>query len=342
MTFGSDMTPGLSGPQPQAEAPSVRHSYPLAVRDPSLSVAIGLMMRSLPYAVARFGVLMGASAVSFVWLVVTLGGAAWLGKHVASIFGVAWFFMFLAGGGFVWLTMLRYVLHLIECGHVAVLTDLITKGSIGNGSDSMLAYGKRIVTERFTQTNVLFGLNALVRGVVESFHRTLDWISEVVPIPGLESIAKVVDMLLKASTRYIDKVIFSYNLARNDGDPWTNSREGLIYYAQNAKPVLKTAIWSLILERIFTGLITMMLPHSMREFGGVMTILVAAMAAGSLRAAVVKPLFLIMMMVRFHSAIEGQPINAEWDSRLASISAQFRDFGLNAATAMGQSRWMKR
>src|ERR1035437_8887566 len=165
--------------------------------------------------------------------------------------------------------------------------------------------------------------------------------------------SKVINMILKATTRYIDKVIFSYSLARNDGDPWRSSREGLIYYAQNAKPVLKTAIWSLILERILTlflwlallvpaGLITMALPHAMREIGGCTTILVAAVATGSLRAAVVKPLFLIMMMVRFHSTIEGQAINPEWDARLASISAQFRDFGQNAAAAMGQSRWMKR
>jgi len=352
MADNSDSTFGMGEPHHGSYASSVRHSYPLMVRDPSLSVAIGLMMRSLPYAIARFGVLMSTSIVVLLWLIVMLGGAAWLGNHIASVFGLVWFSMCLAGGGFIWMTMLRYLLHLIECGHVAVLTELITKGSIGNGSESMLAYGKRVVTERFAETNVLFGLNALVRGIVKSFHRTLDWISEIIPIPGLESMAKVITLILQATTRYLDKVIFSYNLARNDGDPWRSSREGLIYYAQNAKPVLKTAIWSLILERVLTiflwlvllapaGLITLALPHSMREFGGLMTILVALMVAASLRSAIIKPLFLIMIMVRFHSFMEGQAINPEWDERLSTISAKFRDLGQGAAAAAGKSLWTR-
>ncbi|MCW3476868.1 hypothetical protein [Limobrevibacterium gyesilva] len=337
---------------PAAGSSAVRHAYPLAVRDASFATAIGLMLRSLPYAMARFGVLLAASVAAIVWIVVTFGGAAWLGTHVATVFGWIWLVLCLLGASFVWGAILRYVLHLIECGHVAVLTELITKGAVGNGSESMFAYGRRVVIERFVQANVLFGLNALVRGVVEAFHRTLDWIADLVPIPGLDSLSHLVNMVLKAATRYLDKVIFSYNLARSDEDPWRSSREGLVYYTQNARPVLKMAIWSVILERAMSvalwfvllvpaGLITLALPQSARELGGLMTVLIAVLLAGPLRAAFIKPLFLIMMTVRFHATIEGQPINAEWDARLAAISGKFRDLGRDTATAMGQSRWAK-
>jgi hypothetical protein len=330
--------------------PPVRHAYPLAVRDPSLTTAFGLMMRSLPYALARFGVLLAASVVAILWLVITFGGAAWLGSHIASVFGLVWLIMCLLAVSFVWGTILRYILHLIECGHVAVLTELVTKGSVGNGTEPMFAYGRRIVTERFGQANVLFGMNMLVRGIVQSFHRTLDWIGELLPIPGLESLSNLVNIMLKATTRYLDKVIFSYNLARADGDPWRSSREGLIYYCQNARPVLKTAIWSVILERVLTvvlwlillapaALITLALPHAAREMGGVMTVLIALLLAGPLRAAFIKPLFLIMMMVRFHSAIEGQPINPDWDARLSALSDKFRGLGGDLAATAGRSRW---
>jgi hypothetical protein len=330
--------------------PLVRHGYPLKVRDPSLGTAFSLVMQSLPYALARFAVLLLSSIIAIVWISITLGGAAWLGTHVATIFGWVWLIMCLAAGGFVWGTILRYALHLIECGHVAVLTELITKGTISNGNESMFAYGRRIVTERFAQANVLFGLNALVRGIVQAFHRTLDWIDQLLPIPGLEAISSVINMILRGATRYLDKVIFSYNLARNDGDPWQSSREGLIYYCQNAKPVLKTAIWSVLLERVLSvvlwllllapaGMITLALPASAREMGGLMTVLVALLLVGPLRAALIKPLFLAMMMVRFHSAIEGQPINGEWDERLSAISEKFRTLGRDAAAAAGKSRW---
>jgi hypothetical protein len=330
----------------------VRHAYPLAVRDASLATALSLMMRSLPYAMARFGVLLAASIAVILWLAVMIGGAGWLGAHIASIFGWVWFILFLVGGGFVWGTVLRYVLHLISCGHVAVLTELITKGQVGNGSEPMFAYGKRIVIARFGEANVLLGLNLLVRGIVESFHRTLDWVSEMIPIPGLDGIASVINIILKAATRYLDKVIFSYNLARGDEDPWRSSRDGLIYYAQNAKPVLKTALWSIVVERILTfvlwlallipaGLITASLPGSLRNLGGVMTILVAVLLAGPLRAAFVKPLFLIVMLVRFHATIEGQAINPQWDERLSALSDKFRNLSLASAVARGRSRWAK-
>ena len=330
-----------------AQAPSAaRQAYPLAVRDHGLATAFSLLMQSLPYALARFGILLACAVICIIWIVVAFGGAAWLGNHIAGVFGLVWLLTCLGGAGFVWGTILRYVLHLLACGHVAVLTELITRGQVGNGSESMLAYGRRVVTERFGQVNALFALNLMVRGVLVAFHRTLDWISEILPIPGLEGIASLVNIILRAATRYLDKVILSYNLARGDEEPWRGAREGMVYYAQNAVPILKTAVWIVIMERVLTvvlwllllapaAAITVMLPSSVRESGGIVTILVAALLAGPLRAAFVKPLFLIMMMVRFHALIENQPINQEWDDRLAGISDKFRDLGTQAKASFG-------
>jgi len=325
---------------------AVRHGYGLVQRDAGLATAVSLLMQSLPYALARFGILLGCSVACIVWIVIAFGGAAWLGNHIASVFGLVWLVMCLVGIGWFWGAVLRYVLHLLACGHVAVLTELITSGQVGNGSESMLSYGKRVVTERFGQVNALFALNMLVRGILQAFHRTLDWIAEMLPIPGLESLANLANLILRAATRYLDKVILSYNLARNDGDPWRGAREGIVYYAQNAKEILKTSVWSVILERVLSvvlwllllapaGAITWMMPASAREAGGVVTILVALLLVGPLRAAFIKPLFLIMMMVRFHALIENQPINQEWDAKLASVSQKFRDLGTEAKTAFG-------
>jgi hypothetical protein len=332
----------------------VRHSYALSVRNHGLGTAIGLLVRSLPYALARFGILLAYAVACIVWIVVAFGGAAWLGTHIASAFGILWFILCVVGIGWFWGTVLRYALHLLACGHVAVLTELITRGQVGNGTESMLSYGKRIVMQRFGEVNILFGFNMLVRGILNTFHRTLDWVGEMIPIPGLESLSSLVTMILRAATRYLDKVILSYNLARNDGDPWTGAREGLVYYAQNAKPILMTSIWIVILERILTfvlwllllapaGVITVMLPNNVRESGGLVTILIAILLAGTLRAAFIKPLFLIMMMVRFHALTENQPINQEWDARLSAASDKFRSLGAGFAMPSGSKGfWPKR
>jgi hypothetical protein len=181
--------------------PAVRSSYTLHVRNHRLATAAGRLMRSLPYALARFAVHIAFTVAIILWMAVAFGGAAWLSAHIAGAFGVVWLVVCLAGIGWFWGAVVRYLLHLIACGHVAVLTELITRGQVGNGSESMFAYGRRIVTERFGQVTLLFGFNALVRGVLNAFHNTLDWISEMLPIPGLDSLAKILDIVLRGATR---------------------------------------------------------------------------------------------------------------------------------------------
>jgi len=92
-------------------------------------------------------------------------------------------------------------------------------------------------------------------------------------------------------------------------------------------------LWVILL--IPAAAITVAMPRSVREQAGLVTILVAALLAWPLREAFLKPLFLIMMLVRFHTLIENQPINAEWDARLATMSDKFRDLGQQAASAAG-------
>jgi hypothetical protein len=324
---------------------TVSQSYPLAVKDCSVSSAIGLLIKSLPYALMRFAVLMGFSLATIVWMIVMFGGAAWAGTHIAGIFGFVWFISCAVAGGWFWATMLRYFLHLIECGHVAVLTELIVRGQIGNGTESMFEYGKRIVTAKFGEVNVLFGINLLVRGVVNAVHNTLEGIGNMLPIPGVEGIANLVTAILRAATRYMDKVIFSYNLARGDANPWKSAQDGVVYYAQNAKPILKQAVWIVVLEYALTAamwvvllipaaVLTSILPSSLREMGGLVTIIIAVLFALSARGAFVKPIFLIMLMVNFHTLIEHQPVNEEWVNRLNQLSDKFRDLEKKARDYM--------
>ena len=341
--FSQDTLPAsLQFRRGTVSSPAIVHSYPLAVRNCGLFSAFGLLLRSLPYALIRFAVLLAFSFASIIWVVLVLGGSVWLGAHIAPAFGWVWFISGALLAGWFWMASLRYFLHLIECGHVAVLTQLIVRGRVGNGTESMFAYGRRIVTEHFGQVNVLFAMNLLVRGVLNAFHRTLDWIAEVLPIPGLGAIANLLTAILRAATRYMDKVILSYNLARNNENPWNSARDGIVYYCQNARPILKTAVWivvaelalSIILWLLLLGpaaAITVMLPQSVRG-AGALPVIIAVLFALAARGAFVKPLFLIMILVRFHTAIEGQPIRQDWVARLDQLSSKFRNLEQKAQT----------
>ena len=60
-------------PAPAAAA-DVRHHYPLAIRDASLGTAFRLFRQTMPYALARFEILVGLSLAAIVWAVATFGG----------------------------------------------------------------------------------------------------------------------------------------------------------------------------------------------------------------------------------------------------------------------------
>jgi hypothetical protein len=310
---------------------AVRHSYPLAVSDASLGTALGLFLQTLPYAMVRFGILFGVSVGSLLWYLLTFGGGAFIAKHV-PVLGYVWIFGGLGLWGYLWWFIVRYFLYLLKAGHIVVLTDLVTRGQVGNATENMFQYGTRVVKERFGEVNALFALDRLINGIVRAFNRTLNIIANLLPIPGLGSITNLVTAVVHAATTYVDETLFSYSLARGDEDKWRSAKDGLIYYAQNHQEVLKTGVWIVLLDWVLTfgawlvclvpaGLVAWLLPAGgLSQFG---VVLLAVFVAANLRAAFLKPLFLIMVMVKFHVSVRDQPIDLEWDARLSSVSNKF-------------------
>jgi hypothetical protein len=312
----------------------VRHSYPLSVQNADLSTAIGLVMRTAPYAIGRFTVLFCTSVVTLVWYVVTFGGWMWLSGLIHPLAGFIWLFAGCVMYGYLWRTLVRYFLYMLKAGHIAVLTELITRGQVGEQGEGMFAYGKRVVTERFGQMNAMFALDLLVHGVVRAFNRTLDWIASLLPIPGLRDIVGIVNAIVYSATTFIDETILSYSLARGDADVFRASRDGLIYYAQNSQEVLKTGIWIVVLDKLATFvawivmlvptlLIGWVLPASLKGTGIMFTLVMSGLFTWNLRAAFLEPLFLTMIMIKFHVSVHGQAINLEWDDRLSQVSGKF-------------------
>jgi hypothetical protein len=319
----------------------VRHSYPLAIDHAGFGTAFSLLMRTLPYAVMRFAILLAFSFATIVWFVATFGVGAWLGAKI-GLLGLAWMIAGLGLYGYLWWAIVRYGLYLLQAGHIAVLTELVTKGQVGNGATGMFEYGKRVVTGRFGEVNLLFALHVLVRGVVRVFNRTLDWVARLIPIPGLSALAGIVNAVVRAATTYIDETIFSYNLARGDENPWRSSKDAVIYYCQNSMEILKTAVWVVVLDKVLTVvvwavmlipafLLIVVLPASLAPGGMLIGFGIAALFASNARQAFLKPIFLTMVMTKFHVVVRNQAINAEWDERLSGLSDKFKDLKAKAA-----------
>ena len=287
----------------------------------------------------RLGVLAAFTLAAILWLAFC-GGVAWLfsGRNHQGSGGIILFLIGfgLPAGVFYWLR--QYVLYLLKLGHVAVLTRFITGEGLPAGV-GQVQYGKQIVTERFSQMNVLFGVDALVTGIAGAFNRTLDWVANLIPIPGLDSVMELVHRIIIAATTYLDETIFSYNLARGDENVWRSSADGLVYYAQNAKPVLKTAVWCVILEYVLTfiafilllipcWLISIPLPDNVGSFAWVFAIVLA----GAVKSAVLRPLFLTMVATTFHVSAQNQEINLQYASMLEQATDKFRELSEKAST----------
>jgi hypothetical protein len=336
----TESSPALDQTARRARPAGVRHTYPLAVGDAGFFTAAGLLRRTLPYALVRFGILLGVSVATIVWYAVAFGGWAWLATHVQKGIGVAWFLACCGVYGYFWWAAVRYFLYLLKCGHIVVLTDLITTGRIDDGGKGMFAYGKEVVKSRFGEVNVLFAVDLLVKGVVSALNRTLDFIAGLLPLPGLSSLASVANAVLRAATTYIDETVFSYGLARKETNPWLSARDGVVYYAQNSKEILKTAVWIVVLDKVLSAVIWVVmlapafaLAAAMPGAGGSVwfALVAAALLASTIRSAFLRPLFLVMVMVKFHVQVREQPIDEAWEARLTGLSDKFRQLGTRAA-----------
>jgi hypothetical protein len=110
----------------------------------------------------------------------------------------------------------------------------------------------------------------------------------------------------------------------------------LIYYCQNSMEILKTAAWVVVLDKVVTvvvwavmliptGLLLVVLPTALKPGGMLLGFVIAALFASNIRQAFLKPIFLTMVMTKFHVVVRGQPINTVWDERLSGVSSKFRD-----------------
>lgn len=332
-----------SSPYSHPDQP-VRHSYPLAVKTEGVSTAISLCMQTMPYFLLRLGILTAFAIGAIIWLAICGGIAALFASKDGGGGGLILFLLAVGVPGGVYGFLRHYVLYILKLGHIAVLTILITDGKLPDGVNQV-EYGKKIVLERFGEINTLLVLDSLITGVVRAFNRTLDWVASLIPIPGLDGLVRVVEAVVRNATTYIDETVFSYNLARGDENVWRSSSDGLVYYGQNVKPVLKTAVIGLVMEYVLSlaafivflipaALISHILPAAVSGFAWIIAVILAL----TVRSAFLNPVFLTMVTLTFHVNVQNQAIDQNMAEKLASMSDKFRQLAEKAKNYVSGSK----
>jgi hypothetical protein len=301
--------------------------------DFDLSAAFGAMRRTAPFVIARMLVYFG---IALLYIFATgIGGA--LGYGVTS-FGKGE-----GGGAFIgaligfsgasgilyWLR--ESILYLVKAGHIAVLVQLHDGHALPQGR-GQIDFAAQAVRERFKESTVLFAIDQLIKGVLRALGAAIQGVANLLPLPGLDSLVRVANGIVRMSLSYVDEIILAKILRDASANPWETGRQALVLYAQNYKLMIKNAVWLWLLMALLTFVIFLfMLGPSFAVMAmvpgdlGFWSFVIAFVLAWSVRMSLIEPLAIYAYMQIYFKAIQGQTPDPAWDSRLAEVSEQFRE-----------------
>jgi hypothetical protein len=310
---------------------------------------LGIMARTWPFVLLRMIVYL---AITLAYVAAT-GAGTGLGYGVGHVMGdgdgpIAFaFWGGIIGFGCVsaavyWIR--EYILYIVKAGHIAVMVHLID-GRAVPGGQGQIAYARQVVTERFTEANVLFVLDQLVKGAIRTITGLIGGIATFLPIPGLDGVVRFINTVIRLSLTYVDEIILGYNIRVDSRNPFDTAAQGVVLYAQNGRIMVKNAIWLAVIMWVLSGLVFLvmiapagailyMMPG---ELGGWAFVLAIAFA-WAVKAALIEPFAIAALMQVYFRTIAGQSPNPEWDGRLSGASKKFRELKDKALDALGGSR----
>ncbi len=298
-----------------------------------LGEALGLLGKTLPFVWVRLGSYMLLFAGLAVYFAV-IGGLAWLLGRLWEPLGWIVFLAALGGGwGIVrWVT--RYYFYLLKAAHTAVMTEFIVHGK--GPAQGQIAYGKQQVTERFRDTSVMFAIDVLVDGAVKAFVRTFARIASILPIPGLDTLKKLLERVAVASTTFVDEAVLSRAYALREQNVWRVAKDGVILYAQAWQPILANAVVLTLIGYVeyVVFLVILALPALALSavFPGAGPVLAVLVFVGAwmLKLALADAFALAATLIAYHRSTEGLVPNPEWQAKLEGASDKFRELGRKA------------
>jgi len=316
--------------------------------DFSIATGFALMRRTAPYVLFRMVVYFGI-AVAYVLVSGTGAGIGYgiggFGDEDFRISSTMWggIIGFGATAGVIYL-LREYLLYVVKAGHIAVMVELLDGRALPDGQ-GQIAYGRRIVTERFKEASVLFGVDQLVKGVINAITGLVQGILGLLPIPGLDKIMGILRAYLKLAVGLIDEVILAHGIRHRAENPWASAKEALVLYGQNAGPMLRNAAW---LTAITYGLSFLVFLVMLAPAAAVVYLIPGAWSAGgvvfallfawAVKAALIEPFAIACLLQAFFKVTDGQTPNPEWERKIDGVSGKFRTLGEKAVTWAGGGR----
>jgi hypothetical protein len=302
-----------------------------------LREALGLLLKTTPILWVRLGsyALLGLGLLVYAAVV---GGIAWLLSQLWGVLGLIVLVVGFGGGfGLVrWAS--RYYFYLLKAAHTAVMTEFIVHGR--GPETGQLEYGKQQVLDRFTDTSIMFAVDQVLDGVVKAINRTFARVTDLLPIPGMDGLQKLVQQVSKFATTYIDEAILSRAYAQREENVWAVAKEGVILYAQGWKPILANAVALTLLSYVEFIAFLIILGVPAVAIGALVPALSIPLGVGvllgawMLKLAVADAYAMAATLLAYHRTTAGMTPNPEWQARLEQVSDGFRELKQKAVEAV--------
>jgi hypothetical protein len=285
-----------------------------------------IFSKTMPFVMAKLFLGIITTGISAALLAVLMG-IAWLfgSEGVTGIMLLAW----LAATRFVVFILMHYVGYLVKAGHVAVISEAVVTGRV---PDDQVAYGKRMVSERFATSNVYFAVDKLVAAAVKQLQGYIQRAGNALDfIPGMESMVKIGKLFVDISLGYIDECCLGYTFYRRDMGAFRSAADGVVIYTQNWKKLLGDAARSTLmvvaLLIVITLVVFVVLGLFCKLFGlpGYIAFAIACVIALAIKFAFIDSYILVKMMVSYMSAAPNTTIAFDLYGKLSGASSKFKE-----------------
>jgi hypothetical protein len=252
---------------------------------------------------------------------------AWLfnSDGVTAILLLVW----LSVTGFVRFALMHYAGYLVKAGHVAVIAEAAVTGRI---PDDQVAYGKKMVTERFLTSNVYFAVDKLVAGAVKQLQGYLQKAGNKMDfIPGMDTLVRAGKLFIDISLGYVDECCLGYTFHKRDQNAYKSAADGVTIYAQNWKKLFggaaKTALWVILLLCGVTlaAFIVLGLLCKLLGLPGYLGFLMACVIAWAVKFAFIDSYILVNMMTAYMETATTTTPAVDLYGQLAAASSKFRE-----------------
>ncbi len=288
-----------------------------------------ITFRTLPYIMLRLlvYVLFALGFVIYFWMVFEIGQMLVKLHEYARV--AVWVIALLLSFPITRLVR-EYVLYIIKAGHVAVITELVTKGKLPEGV-GQIQWGKDQVMNTFKEVSVLFVMDRLVAGVIRSVNQMMRRIGSFFSaIPGMQGLMSFANLILNFSLTYIDEAIMARNFCMKNENVWESSKNGLILYAQSWKELVQAAILLSFASILSYGILFVIFLIPLWSLAlaypsfKLLFVIAAFLLAGAAKLALFDPWALTNMILVYLTVTEGKTPDSSWENKLESVSGKFK------------------